>query len=147
MPDPENPDATKASTSLESWSEAHGHDRVQRLVHDLSSERDPDRIKGLLVALETLLSKHFEEETAPGGWFDEMLEQRPSNAHQLESLKAEHAAILRQLDGLVVSINALLEKRERIHRAKAGLVELIGSHIQAEHRLCLDTELIDYGGG
>lgn len=58
---------------------------------------DPDEIADLYQQLLQDLPRHLAEEEAPGGMFERVLEVAPDLAPEVEKLRGEHDALLRQL--------------------------------------------------
>jgi hypothetical protein len=107
------------------------HGRIRQLLVDLGAAEQPDAILKLAEALEQALADHFAEEEKPDGLFEELEKRAPANSFRLRSLRREHRAILKELDGLCA----------RVRSMERGL-----SDEEAETCFVMDTHLVDDGG-
>lgn len=116
----------------------HDHARLPEMFERLEDERDLNEVRRRLTELRAFLVRHFEDETGPGGLYDELLRLRPANQRVLTGLAAEHDVALSELDRLVQLIGQLQD-------GVPLLISLLRRHEQLETRLMGDTYLTDFG--
>ncbi len=120
---------------------------VPSLLTELETAKDPQRLKALLVGLQTILVAHFADEESPDGLFEEISDVSPACVPHLKGLASQHKAIRKRLDALLETLDAGDALPAEFASDLAELVTLVQAHGEEENHLFLDSHLVDYGGG
>jgi hypothetical protein len=95
------------------------------------------------------LPRHFDLEEA-GGFMSEVLRKAPQKAHIVQRLLREHAEIARQLNAVVLDVEAVRDRDDwtdgDIPRRTTAVISLLEEHEAAEASLIQETYLQDEGG-
>ena len=129
----------------ESWSQVEGHQQLPELLRQLEAVTDLDAAKAKLVELRDVLEPHFALEERPGGFFDELRDVQPGNVPRIKELTEEHGVILGQTDALLEELGG--SSFDLAVPEIAKLCAAIRAHDEVEHKLFLDSYLVDHGGG
>jgi hypothetical protein len=123
----------------------HMHDAVVALESIVSTASDVARRRGvvaaLVVGLRHELARHFGAEEE-GGLFEQIETDAPEAAAACARLRAQHAAILDELDRLRDSLPEARAPRadaEDWAASARGLLALVRDHERREDELLLDT--------
>lgn len=134
------------------------HEEVHALVEELEQQLadpkagdgpDPTKLYAALSELQTRLAVHFEAEEA-GGVHEQLKDEAPRLARQLDRLFADHPVIIKRLGRLVIDFSeAGSYPPERLQQLFGETIELLGhitEHEAAENRVMLDAYWNDVGG-
>jgi len=128
------------------------HEKLRGLVADIrvlldaSQNRESWRsdLAQSLRHFQTALVEHFRVEEDPAG-FDEIVEQFPRASNAIEGFRADHAQMLKDLDGLVAAVEGEKVGDESLIEATAALLDGFDKHEAAETALVQSLYTQDIG--
>jgi hypothetical protein len=123
----------------DSWKQHKGSQRSAELLRDLMAAGEAAGVNAKLSELCVLLEGEFTEEESPGGLYEELGARCPNRVPKINALVEEHAALLGRAGALKGKFEEALVELSELHDA-------IHAHHTSEHRLLLDSYLVDHGG-
>lgn len=141
----QEPSEDVAPSPVTDDTQAQDHDQIRTLLADLEARQAPDAIGAVVAELVRILPRHFGEEEAEGGFFDQLRDKRPELDHRLQGLAADHREMSRDLTYLAEAIGEVNVALEHMAQTKSRFVQRLRAHERQESRLMLDTYMTDLG--
>ena len=141
MVDPSNETSSEVATI------ASEHARIVELIGQLDEGTDWRSMRRAVDALSELIPKHFRDEEAEGGFFSQVLEERPEFKHKLDLLHEAHEGMLVLLAKLHDSLADVARQLEAVEVLKTDLIVRIRAHESVEGKLISDVYMQDEGQG
>ena len=123
------------------------HKRIVALLQELEKAREYKPLSHCVRELGELLGPHFAREEGEGGFFEEVLEERPEFEHKLKLLHRAHEGMLKTLADLDSAVSEVGRKLDEIDQAKTDLIMRLRSHEAVERKLISDVYMQDDGLG
>ena len=122
------------------------HRRVMKLVDRLGVHDSMSGLLPLLDELRTLLIVHFAREQLPDGFYEALGERAAGRRDEIQSLMADHGAILSTMNALLEDATTVDPDVEDDVLERVGkLVEQLRDHELREHHFA--EEVMKTGGG
>lgn len=123
------------------------HRAIRRVVDSLAACEDLGVAITLLQRLDALLAVHFNEEEAPGGLLEDMLNSAQFQDRAVDNLRHEHELIARENREILAAARACIAGpvAEVLRRSKA-LCGTIQAHERRETDAYLDAIYAEAGG-
>ncbi|HET8576613.1 MAG TPA: hypothetical protein VFO18_05915 [Methylomirabilota bacterium] len=122
--------------------------RIAAMAHSLRGVQGLGHLARSLRHLRFTLEVHFASEETPDGFFDMIRDRAGLYVAQVEQLRQEHVALLREVDALLDEIRACLAGPLAAIRAQASaLADRIERHEARESDLLGDAMSTDGGAG
>ena len=126
------------------------HRVLRSRLEALTNAEDRRGILSRLQELPKMLAEHFADEEEAGGLFDDLARRCPPICEELELLRAEHRAILEELEALSRELQSAPEPSGAIGETTtlgvSRCVERLRRHERAEAKMIADVYYTDEGG-
>lgn len=124
------------------------HRELRTRLETLEAERAG--VLSTLLELPKMLADHFADEERIGGLYEDVARRSPAVGSQIDALRAEHRAILEELEALsrAAQGNARPDGSvdENTMRGVARCVERLRQHEHSESKMIADVYYSDEGG-
>lgn len=107
------------------------------------------RVRAALTELAHDLRDHVELTESPGGFYDDILAKAPRLSHRVDEQRAEHAALLREVERLLDERDEGLHDAEAVASHREAATSLLGHlvrHRQGGSDLTFEAYAVDLGG-
>jgi hypothetical protein len=124
------------------------HRRIEQLARRVGDAPDIAELLRRLEEFRATIVPHFDQEEAPGGFFDLIRSRAARHLDRVRALEAEHGALLGEIDRIADQARACLAGPiAEILRQAGSLARGLSAHEARETRLLVDTLYIDIGEG
>ena len=107
------------------------------------------RVRAALTELAHDLRDHVELTEAPGGFYDDILTKAPRLSHRVEEQKAEHAALLAEVERLLDERDEGMPGADAVAAHREAATRLLGQLVRHRQRgsdLTYEAYEVDLGG-